>query len=247
MICYELAIAYIGAYTFYFLNVRLPLTRDGRNVYQYLARPIDRLVEEAAMLMQALNTAANVEPTRENTLANVEETCAKIAPRTIVNRTIIPTLAEGSLMQRMILSAVITESMNRTRKISREILSYSPYVGSDLIRHLAAIDSCELFRSFPFIHELASTNVMTSSDLSGWAKVFFDYLQLVDHVENYRVENKIHVPSRPPELIFGTDRRSDAIPLKTRMKKFVPWNAALPDDGTRTCNAPTPSRPLIAV
>jgi hypothetical protein len=34
VVCYEIAIAYTGAFTFYLLNIRLPLRRDRRNIYR---------------------------------------------------------------------------------------------------------------------------------------------------------------------------------------------------------------------
>ena len=50
-LCYDLAIAYAGAFIFYLLNIRLPLRRDRRNVYQYLAPLVERVIGEAVGLM----------------------------------------------------------------------------------------------------------------------------------------------------------------------------------------------------
>lgn len=33
---YDLAIAYVGAFVFYLLNIRLPLRRDRRNIYPHI-------------------------------------------------------------------------------------------------------------------------------------------------------------------------------------------------------------------
>jgi len=212
---YDLAIAYAGAFTFYLLVVRVPLRRDRRNIYQYLAPLIDRVVGEAVGLMDSLNRAAKVDATRQNTLSNVEETCGKVTPNTPVSIMLVPTSTELDVKQGTVMDA-IHDRITRTCAINREILSFTQYLASDLINHIAAVDSCTLFQGFGLHYNLYHSGRLRT-DMSEWAKAIFDYLQLVDDVDNYRLENKLPTYSPPPELISGSEKRSDAVPLKRHM------------------------------
>ena len=58
--------------------------------------------------------------------------------------------------------------------------------------------------------------------MSVMAPGIFDYLQLVDHVDDYcqavlAMERRI-----PSELIAGTEPQSDAVPLRREMKSAGP-------------------------
>jgi hypothetical protein len=75
---YDLGIAYAGVFTFYLLSIRLALRRNRRTIYQHLAPLINRVVGEARNLIGALNSTAGFNDSRENSLPNVEATCAKI-------------------------------------------------------------------------------------------------------------------------------------------------------------------------
>lgn len=86
---YDLAIAYVGAFVFYLLVVRIPLRRDRENVYQHLEPLMTRIVQEADELMGTLHQAAGFESHRPNTLANVIETCAKIEPETPTSQRLV--------------------------------------------------------------------------------------------------------------------------------------------------------------
>lgn len=80
-VCYDLAIAYTGAFTFYILNIRLPLRRDRRNIYRTVGPLVGLVVRHGNDLITALNKAADiVPPDRENTWENIKEMCSKIGP-----------------------------------------------------------------------------------------------------------------------------------------------------------------------
>ncbi len=84
-VLFHLANGYVEAFIFYLLVVRLPLRRDRRNIYKNLEPLIARVVGEATSLMGTLHQAAGFDSNRENTLANVQETCSKIGPETPTN------------------------------------------------------------------------------------------------------------------------------------------------------------------
>ena len=80
VVAYDLAIAYAGAFTFYLLNVRLPLRRDRRNIYRHVGPRVGLIVKQGKYLMTKLNEAARIEPPdRENTWPNIQEMCSSIA------------------------------------------------------------------------------------------------------------------------------------------------------------------------
>lgn len=62
---YDFAIAYVGAFIFYLLVVRVPLRRDRRTIYRHLAELIGHAVGEARNFIGALNLSAGFDDSRE--------------------------------------------------------------------------------------------------------------------------------------------------------------------------------------
>ena len=216
VVFYDLAIAYIGAFGVYALNVRLPLRRDRRNVYQFLAPLIGRVVDEAVDLMTSLNTAAGVDPQRPNSWRNVRDTCERIRPDLPAGVRV--KTASGYRQGNVI--DVIALHMDRAREVNREILRFSTFLAPELIKHVVAVEEHGYFQRFDNLSETGQLDQLT--DMSAMAPEIFDYLQLVDHVDDYcqaflATERRI-----PPELIAGTERQSDAIPLRRAIKSAGP-------------------------
>ncbi|HME76011.1 MAG TPA: hypothetical protein VKI00_10260 [Mycobacterium sp.] len=211
VVCYDLAIAYIGAFTVYALNIRLPLRRDRRNVYQFLAPLTGRVVGEAAGLMTVLNIAAGVDPRRQNSWRNVQDTCERIRPDMPAGLRV--TTASGYRQGTVI--DVIRFRMDRARDVNREILRFATFLSSDLIKHVVAIEEHGYFRLFDTLSQTGRLEQLT--DLSVMAREIFDYLQLADHVDDYRHEFLPTTYRIPPELIAGSERDSGVIPLRREM------------------------------
>ena len=213
MLCYDIAIAYTGAFMFYLLNVRLPLRRDRRNIYRHIG-PLARVVAQATGLMQTLNKAAGFDADRECTLANVKEVCAKITPQTPADLFLLanvnPLSATGD--GRHLLFST------RARQLNRELLDLSTYLASDLIHLIALIEEHGGLDEFELIYAAYQRGHLNKSDnLSGIAPVLFNYLQIVDRVAKYRRVLRLTFYRKPTYLLASGDDESDAIPLKDEM------------------------------
>ncbi|MGH3787538.1 MAG: hypothetical protein ACRDRG_13525 [Pseudonocardiaceae bacterium] len=206
---YDLAIAYIGAFVFYLLVVALPLRRDRHKVYQYLAYRFGRVVGEACGLMNSLNEAAGVDANRKNSWPNVENTCTLIGPRSPANFGLLtPTgTVQGTVLD------VIHYHMTRAHDVNREILSFATFLDSEALNLVAEIEDhlTSIDRMVGLLQQRSST------DMSVLARDIFDYLQLADHLDDYRHEFLPTTFSRRPELIAGSVRGSDASPLLRNM------------------------------
>lgn len=213
MLCYDIAIAYTGAFMFYLLNIRLPLRRDRQNIYRHIG-PVARVVAQATGLMQMLNRAAGFDANRECTLANVKEVCAKITPQTPVDL-LLPTNVNP-------LSATVMDAIysyaTRARQLNRELLSLSTYLASDLIHLIALIEEHGGLDKFELIYAAYQRGHLNKSEnLSGIAPALFNYLQIVDRVAMYRKGLRLTFYRKPSYLLASGDDESDAIPLKDEM------------------------------
>jgi hypothetical protein len=182
---YELAIAYIAAYLFYIMVNVLPTQRDRHNIYHHLSPLIAQVDGIARGLMQSLYEAAGEDPNSENTLANVRATCEKLWPSKPA-RIGIPTSAgieQGTVM------TVIINRITQARRVNREILSFAPYLDSQMIDTVAAIEGCGFF--FVMDQWLGLYNVGHSRDgrMTHVAPELSEYLKLTGRLDEYRQRN----------------------------------------------------------
>jgi hypothetical protein len=214
MLCYDIAIAYTGAFTFYLLNVRLPLRRGRRNIYRHIG-PVARVVAHATSLMQMLNKAAGFDADRECTLSNVKEVCAKITPQTPADLFL---LTDVNPLSATVMDAIYYYATG-ARQLNRELLNLSTYLASDLIDLIALIEEhggLDKLELIDVAHQRG--HLHKSENLSGIAPVLFNYLQIVDRVAKYRKGLRLTFYRKPSYLLASGDDESDAIPLKDEMK-----------------------------
>jgi hypothetical protein len=184
VVCYELAIAYTGAFVFYLLVVRLPLRRDRRNIYRTVGPLVGLVVMHGNQLMTALNKAAGIEPPdRENSWENIKEMCGKIGVNSLAEGLFIGTKGIG---QHTVLT-VIVDRMNRTRTGIQQILNFSSFLATDLIDLLSAFESHSHFRTFSeHVSIIENTGIhIGNKDMSMWAHEVFNYAQLIGELDTY--------------------------------------------------------------
>jgi hypothetical protein len=216
MLRYDIAIAYTGAFTFYLLNIRLPLRRDRRDIYRHIG-PVARVVAQATGLMQMLNKAAGFDADRECTLANVKEVCAKITPQTPADLFVLKDVNP--------ISATVMDAISfyatRARQLNRELLNLSTYLASDLIDLIAVIEEHGGLDKLELIDvAYQRCHFSKSENLSGIAPVLFNYLQIVDRVAKYRKGLRLTFYREPSYLLASGDDESDATPLKDEMDRW---------------------------
>lgn len=139
-VLYDLAIAYTVAFTFYLLVVRAPLRRDRANVYEYLGSLIFRIAREATHLVYDLNRAAGVDGRRDTTLENITDICRRLRPEGRTRQQLTE-FGEGRTVWEL-----VSLHLNRARAVHREILNFTSFLASDVVKMVAAIDNCRLYR-----------------------------------------------------------------------------------------------------
>jgi hypothetical protein len=204
VVCYELAIAYAGAFTFYLLNVRLPLRRDRHNIYRHVGPLVGLIVTQADELIAKLNKTAGIEPAdREHTWANIKELCIKIGPNTVEGNLFIGTKGIGAHT----VFTLIVDNMQRTRSWIDRILSFSSFLATDLTDLLSAFEAYSHFR-------LASEQLMIvqntgipigNKDLSLWAGRIFNYARLIGELESYGQKYLTMTYEDRPGLVWSED------------------------------------------
>lgn len=104
--------------------------------------------------------------------------------------------------------------MTRARSVNREILDLSAYIAPEVIGYINDIENRGYFNVFDEIYQLYSRNVFNSPDMSWLARNVFDYLQIVDRLDEYRHKFLETTFTPPSYLVAGTERTSKASPLK---------------------------------
>jgi hypothetical protein len=216
-VTHEIAIGYLGAFAFYILNIRLLQRRDRRNIYRHLAPLVSRVVGEATNLIQHLNDAAAVEVGRTNTWPNVENTCASVNLNQLTDALIRE--PSGAMRQATVIENMEYD-MGRAQEVNRELLKYPSYLSTEMVSLLVDIDEQGYFKAFE--RYKAMGHFQTATDLSLIAREIFDYLQLADHVDDYRNEFLPLTFRRRPELIAASVRGSSATPLGRVMNRGAP-------------------------
>lgn len=205
VICYDLAIAYAGAFIFYVLVVRLPLRRDRQNIYQHVGPLMGLIVTQGNQLMTTLNETADITPpNRENTWEKIEEMCSKVGPNTQADGLFIGT---KGISQHTVFT-VIVDNMNRTRSWIRGILSYSSYLATDLVEILSAFETHSHFRTFSqHVSVVESTGLpIGNADMSMWAHEIFNYTKLIYDLDTYGRE---YLPTMTYEVRPGLMQAED--------------------------------------
>jgi hypothetical protein len=208
-VTHEIAIGFIGAFIFYILNVRLLQRRDRRNIYRHLAPLISGVVGEATNLIQHLNAAAGVDVSRTNTWPNVDNTCASVNPNQLAKNFGIRE-ASGVIRQATVIEQMAYD-LGRAREVNRELLKYPEYLGTEVVGLLVDIDERGYFKMFDLYTNMGV--FQNAANLSLIAREIFDYLQLADHIDDYRHDFLPLTFRNRPELIAASVRGSTATPL----------------------------------
>jgi hypothetical protein len=214
VICYDLAIAYAGAFMFYVLVVRLSLRRDRQNIYRHVGPLVGLIVTQGNQLMTTLNKAAEITPpNRENTWENIEEMCSKVSLNTDAEGLFIGTEGIG----KHTVFTVIVDNMNRTRSWIERILSFSSFLATDLVELLSAFETHSHFRTFSeFVSILKAGASIDNPDVSLWAHEIFNYATLIRQLESYGQKYLPMTYEDRPGLMTATSYQPSAQPAESR-------------------------------
>jgi hypothetical protein len=197
-LCYDLAIAYTGAFTFYVLNIRLPLRRDRRNVYRHLPALIDQLIHDIRFFSSCLSTTAFghlAQP--DNTLDSIREMCRRLTLDSTV-AAVLPT-SDPDFNSRA--GDVIDRHIVDTRAMCHEILSFSTFLDSEVIDQIFGISYCAFFKKYERdlirqVRRITSPGEPDPWDLSRWADEMHTYFDTVERLDLYRKKSAFLMPDR---------------------------------------------------
>jgi hypothetical protein len=194
---YDLAIAYVGAFMFYVLVVRLPLLRDRANVYQIVEALLWRVFDESRGLIMELNRMARIDDTRQETpedLAialgerpatreHVRSLCERIKPDQDVNiRMLTPSGVRSVTPLEWIRSHA-----ERAHNANQEVQIFAPYLASKVVRLLALIDLSRIDEACTML--LGQESLSRPETLSPLAHPIAMYLYAARQLEDYRLYN----------------------------------------------------------
>jgi hypothetical protein len=210
---YDLAVAYIGAFVFYLLVVRLPLRRDRRNVWTHLDPLLGQLPGIARSLMRTLNKTAGFEESRENSRANIHEVCEKLGPNT-ASKQMYLSLTPGQPVTYPTVISVINSHVARVRGVLQQVLNQSTFLSSDIVRLMNDIDQCDLFFVIDGVGPMFAVGNTSSDDLTPFADNIFDYLIAVEQLDEFRQQFTAGRTPMSSRRATGEDRDHDnLIPL----------------------------------
>jgi hypothetical protein len=206
-VIYDFSMAYIGAYVFYFLVVRLPLYRDRLNVHRAIQPLASRIVGEAWFLMEDLNIAAGVWVQRPASWANVKEVCNKIGPGSSANPPFITTPTPDKVID------LIEYRVNNAKELHRELLSFSTYLSTELVNLVVELNDSSLINLFEDYVPRFRSRHYYDDDLDFAAVQLYDYLRLADRLDQYHrkyLKNTLKIP----DIITEADIDPNVVPLK---------------------------------
>jgi hypothetical protein len=194
---YDLAIAYIAAFAFYLLVVRLPLMRDRATVYQCVEIHLWRVWEESRGLMLQLITMASVggthqatpeewEITRGEHAATMEDihgllTC--IAPDKDVR--MFRSTPDGR--QPVTPADWLREHGARAQAINRDLLTLAPYLASRVLVFPSMIDMLRIDKACDDL--LSADPLNPPKDLTQLTFPIHRYLIAARQIDLYRRDN----------------------------------------------------------
>lgn len=188
---YDLAIAYVGAFAFYLLVVRVPQLRDRENVYQYVEMLLWQLIEHSRGLIIELDRMSRVTDRREQTpeeraiamgeqsasLMHVTDLCSRIGPEQDIG------IVESMTNQRSVTPVErLRTYMASRRQPMRDLQTFAPYLASDAVALVAVMDLSPIERILETFTET------TRSDLSALAAPIHSYLTAAWRLNQYRRE-----------------------------------------------------------
>lgn len=210
---YDLAIAYVGAFVFYLLVVRLPLRQDRRNVWAHMGPLLERVPSSALGTIQMLNQVAGFSASRENSLASVREMCEKIGPQSpSLTLRFFPTSGEPLQYQSVIES--MRERVAHARRVNQQILDQSAYLSTDIYALVNAVDQCAFITSMEMVGPMAAAGRLGNTDLTVFADDLFDYMVAAHNLDEFCQAFIAGRTANLSELAGGSGNREILVPLR---------------------------------
>jgi hypothetical protein len=179
---YNLGLAIVASYVFFYVNVHLPKLRDRENLRPFMASKTNQVVRDAKTLISVLKKKSEHDfegeypPTKED----VSAMCALVKPNDDAP------LIFGNVGR----YATWLEYFAYYRTSSKEALSnlYTiiRFLDTEHLRLLRAVDDCSWFS---ILRNVEGARFNPEQNLSGFSSLLHDYFQGVKQLEEYVEEN----------------------------------------------------------
>ncbi|HIF9215687.1 TPA: hypothetical protein ACX6QF_001162 [Photobacterium damselae] len=171
---YNFCISIVGSYIFYFIVVHMKEMKDKKNVNQHIGAQSKKLLFEYDCAFAALKMQAGRKS--EDRYASKDE-IKKILLN--VNPHSDAPMGNGHIYVNWY--TFLTFYIERSQSNITKIFEKMPFLDSEHVKILAAIDSCSYFMSLNAAKELQFGN----TDMSVWADHFYNYACLCKELEEY--------------------------------------------------------------
>ena len=176
---YDLFLAYVASYIFYFLVVHLKSFNDKQNINEFVADHTKRLVFEGQSVFTDLSKASGLSNlTFPPSPDEVKQICQKIDPHGQA-----PMITND--FQKVNWIYYLYNRKLVSDNLSRKILGRMPYLESELINIVSLIDDNSFFSMVEHLNRQAFQN----KNFQFLDKSLFNYFALVYKLENYFDKN----------------------------------------------------------
>jgi len=172
----NLSIAFIASYVFYFIVVHLKTINDKKNVNLYVNRKTNYLIVDCKKLISELRKESEFStPDEYPNKSETEEICKRINPFSDAPLLISAKKNKANWIQ------YFDYYKNRAKENIRDIFILLPYLDSQYVKHIYAIQDCLYFRIIGFIKGLQINN----TDLTAFSGELLEYFGLINELEIY--------------------------------------------------------------
>jgi len=174
---YQLSLALLASYVFFYVNVHLPRQRDRENIQNFLNDKTFRIVRDAWTIVEELQRHARVNDHGDayKSLSDLKTMCSRVSPHDEAP------LFLGNLGRHANWIEYLVYFRNETKENAESIYSKITFLDSDYLKLIIDIDDCDYFSVLRAI----GSAPMRNNDISFLANQMYDYLEKVWRLRDY--------------------------------------------------------------
>jgi hypothetical protein len=186
---YQLSLALLASFVFFYVNVHIPRQRDRENLQQFLNEKTFRIVQDALFIVRGLEESSGHTTKTSGGDANLSSSdiramCSKVHPYSEAP------LVLGDLGRNANWMEFLIHFRKRTKETAESIYSKITFLDSDYLKLVIDIDDCSYFAH---LRDVASAP-LRNNDISFLASHLYDYLQKVWGLQDYAEREFVDTP-----------------------------------------------------
>ena len=178
-VVYNLSMAYVASFIFYFLVVFLPDRRSRKSISPYIQLQTNAISGKASAAFEAIRQvwghSLKIEDASADDLTRMLACIEPYQPAPMVHPNNLGGVRQANWIE------YFASAIRETRIAEEKILSHSLYVDVEIVKHTRAITSCSFFSAF----ELIASVRQASPDLSVWGPQVFEWMKLCQTLKEY--------------------------------------------------------------